>query len=276
MRLFKPIIIIVFIVGTALFVFKWVSFKGALDTTPPVIHMGSKMITVDVDATDRELMKDVQVADKKDGDLTAGLVVESISKFTDKKKHICNITYAVEDYDHNVTKSTRKLRYRNYTHPKFFLRKPLRLETGSGENVRDIIGAMDCIDGDISRKVKILSSEFSTLSTGDNTVTAQVTNSVGDTVNLKAHVLIKDINYKSPVINLKENLVYVKKGSSFNEREYIDSVKNNKGKNISKSKVKIVNSTVNTNKKGCYYVEYIINEDKTNESVTILTVVVED
>ncbi len=276
MRFIKPIVIIVFIAGTVLFVFKWASFKGSLDTTPPVIHMGSKMITVDVDATDRDLMKGVQAMDKKDGDVTAGVVIESISAFTDKDNHICNINYAVEDSDHNVAKATRKLKYRNYTPPQFFLRKPLRIETGSDENVRDIIGAMDCIDGDISRKVKILSSEFSTISTGDSTLVAQVTNRLGDTITLKAHVMIKDTNYTAPTINLKENLVHVKKGSSFNEKKYIASVKSAKGKNISKSKVKIRNSTVNIHKAGCYYVEYVINEDETNESNTILTVMVED
>ena len=276
MRLFKPILIIVFIAGTALFVFKWASFKGSIDTTPPVIHMGSKMITVDVGATDRELMKNVQATDKKDGDVTAALVVESVSKFTDSKRHICNITYAVEDADHNVAKATRKVRFRNYTPPKFFLRKPLRIETGSDENVRDIIGVTDCVEGDISRKVRILSSEFSTLSTGDSTMTAQATNQFGDTITLKAHVLIKDINYRAPIINLKENLAHVKKGSSFNGRKYIGSVVGPGGKKISKNRVKIRNSNVNTRKEGCYYVEYVINEDKNNEAVTILTVMVED
>lgn len=276
MRFIKPIVIIAFIAGTALFVFKWASFKGSLDTEPPVIHMNSKMLTVDVDATDRDLMQGVQATDKKDGDVTAGLVMESISKFTDSKKHICNVTYAVEDSDHNVTKTTRRLRYRNYTHPKYYLKRPLRIETGSEENLRDFIGATDCIEGDISRKVRILSSEFSTLSSGDSTLTAQVTNRLGDTVTLKAHVLIEDINYRAPTINLKENLVYIKKGKSFNERKYIDSVKSFGGKTISKNRVKIRNSTVNTRKKGCYYVEYIINEDRNNESVTILTVMVED
>lgn len=276
MRFIKPLAIIVFIAGTALFIFKWASFKGSLDTVPPEIHMNSKMITVDVDATDRELIKDVQATDKKDGDVTAGLVIESISKFTDTKKHICNITYAVEDSDHNVTKATRRLRYKNYISPKYYLRKPLRIETGSDENLRDFIGAKDCIEGDISRKVKILSSEFSTLSSGDSTLTAQVTNKLGDTVTLKAHILIADINYRAPTIQLKENLVNIKKGSSFNERKYIDSVKSPGGKIISKNRVKIRKSTVNTNKKGCYYVEYVINENKSNESVTILTVMVED
>ncbi len=276
MRFVKPIVIVAFLIGTVLFVFKWWSFKGSLDTNPPKIELGPKMISVDVDATDRELMKSVQATDAKDGDLTAGLVIESISNFTDKKNHICNITYAVEDSDHNVAKATRKLKYNNYTPPKFVLRKPLQLETGSEESLRDIIGAEDCIDGDISRKVKILSAEFSTASTGDNTVTAQVTNSRGDTVTLKAHVIIKSINTKSPVINLKDNLVYIKKGSSFDERKYIDSVKSSTGKKLSKSRVKIMNSTVNTKKKGCYYVEYVMNEGEIDESLANLTVVVED
>ena len=276
MRFIKLILIGIFLIGTALFVFKWADFKGSIDTNPPIIEIGPKMISVNVDATDRELMQSVQARDEKDGDLTGGLIVESISKFIDEKKHICNITYAVEDSDHNVAKATRKLQYKDYTSPRFYLRKPLLIETGSEESLRDFIGAVDCIDGDISRKVKILSAEFSTFSSGDSTITAQVTNSVGDTVTLKAHVIIEPINIKAPTINLKENIVYVKKGSSFNEMKYVDSVKSASGKKLSKNKVKVKNSTVNTKKKGCYYVEYIINKDDDNESVTNLTVVVED
>lgn len=276
MRFIKPIVIGIFLIALIIFIVNWFSFKGSLDTNPPVIELGPKMISVNVDATDRELMQSVQARDSKDGDLTGALVIESISKFTDEKKHICNITYAVEDSDHNVAKATRKIRYKNYTTPKFVLRKPLKIDTGSEDSLRDLIGAVDCIDGDISRKVKILSAEFSTSSTGDSTVTAQVTNSKGDTITLKAHVIISDTNVNAPTIKLKENIVYLKKGSSFDEKSYIRLVESSTGTPISKSKVKVLNNTVKTNKKGCYYVEYIINEGKTNESVTILTVVVED
>ena len=260
MRFIKPIIIGIFLIGTVVFIFNWASFKGSLDTVPPIIEMGPKMISVKVDATERDLLQSVQATDNKDGDITGAVIVESISKFTDKKNHISNITYAVEDSDHNVAKATRKLHYENYRPPRFTLNKPLQLETGSDESLRDIIGAKDCIDGDISRKVKILSTEFSTQSSGDSTVTAQVTNSMGDTIALKAHVVIRDTNIKAPTIVLKENLVYIKKGSSFDEKKYIDEVVSSTGKKISKKRVKVLNSTVNTNKNGCYYVEYIINE----------------
>ena len=45
---------------------------------------------------------------------------------------------------------------------------------------------------------------------------------------------------------------------------------------MSKKGVKVSQSTVNTNKPGCYYVEYIMNERETNESKTNLIVMVED
>ncbi len=276
MRFIKPIAIIVFFIATAIFVFKWANFKMSLDTNPPIIEIGPKKISVDVDASERELKNSVIARDDKDGDITGRLVIESISKFTDRKKHICNITYAVEDSDKNVSKATRQLQYKNYTPPKFFLKSPLCVETSSDVNVRSLIGATDCIDGDISRKVKVLSTEFSTASTGDNTVVAQVTNSKGDTITLKAHVVIRSTNVKAPTIQLKKNLIYVKKGASFNERDYIKSVIGPNKKKIPKSRVEISKSTVNTKKEGCYYVEYIINKGKLSENITNLTVVVED
>ena len=150
------------------------------------------------------------------------------------------------------------------------------LYTGEDSNLKDLIGAVDCIDGDISRKVKILSTTFSTISSGDSTVTAQVTNSMGDTIKMKAHVIIRPTNIKAPIINLKDNIIYIKRKAKFNERNQIASVVSSSGKIISKKKVKIEHSTVNTKKTGCYYVEYVINKGKPNESKTNLIVMVED
>ena len=99
---------------------------------------------------------------------------------------------------------------------------------------------------------------------------------MGDTANMKAHVIVKSTNVKAPTINLKENLLYLKKGSKFKEMDYIKSVTDSKGNKISKKGVKVFRSTVNEKKKGSYYVEYIMNEGKTNESRTNLVVLVED
>lgn len=276
MKYVKPIVITIFIIVAIIFVINWARYKIAIDQNGPTIHMGSKLLKVSVEDKDEKLLKDVKAFDKKDGDITNSVVIESISPFVDKKKHISNITYAVADSDHNVSKATRRIQFTDYEHPKFTLKKPLKLETGSDDDIRNIIGAKDCVDGNISRKVKILSTTFSTLSTGDSTVTAQVTNSLGDTITMKAHVVIKSTNVKAPTINLTKNIDYVKKGSSFDEMKYIKSVTNSSDKEISSHGVKVLHSTVNTKKNGCYYVEYIMNEGKENESSTNLIIIVED
>lgn len=277
MRFIKPVVIGIFLVVLAIFIFSWARFKMSIDGEPPVIEMSEKKIKVSVKADDKELLKNVSAKDSKDGDLKDSIIVESVSKFIDKKNHISNITYAVADKDHHVTKATRQVQYTDYTPPKFTLKKsPLCLETGTDEDIKNLIGAEDCIDGDISRKVKILSTTFSTLSSGDSTVTAQVTNSVGDTIKMKAHVIVRPTNIKAPTINLKHNIVYIKKGSNFNELSQIKSVTNSADKKLSKKGVKVSHSTVNTKKAGCYYVEYILNEGKENESKTNLIVMVED
>lgn len=276
MRFIKPVIIGIFLVVLGIFIFSWARFKMSIDGEPPVIEMAEKKIKVSVKAKDKELLKNVTAKDSKDGDLKDSVIVESISQFIDKKKHISNITYAVADKDNHVTKATRQIQYIDYTPPRFTLKEPLCLETGTDENIKDVIGAVDCIDGDISRKVKILSTTFSTLSTGDSTVTAQVTNSRGDTIKMKAHVIIRPSNIKAPKINLNKNVIYLKKGTKFKERDQIESVESSLGKKLSKRNVKIEHSTVNTKKPGCYYVEYIINEGKANEGKTNLIVIVED
>ena len=276
MRFIKPVVIGIFLVVLAIFIFSWARFKMSIDGTPPVIEMSEKKIKVSVNDKKDALLKNVSAKDSKDGDLKGSIIVESISQFIDKKNYISNITYAVADADHHVSKATRKVQYVDYTHPRFTLREPLCLETGTDESIKNIIGAKDCIDGDISRKVKILSNTFSTLSSGDSTVTAQVTNSKGDTIKMKAHVIVRSSNVKAPKINLKENIVYIKKGSKFNELSQIKSVTTSSGNEISKKGVKVSHSTVNTKKPGCYYVEYIMNERKTNETKTNLIVMVED
>ena len=276
MRFIKPVVIGIFIVVLAIFIFSWARFKMSIDGTPPTIEMPEKMIKVSVKDDEEKLLQNVSARDSKDGDLKGNIIVESISQFVDKKNHISNITYAAEDSDHHVSKATRQIQYIDYTHPRFVLKEPLCLETGTDESIKDIIGATDCIDGDISRKVKILSNTFSTLSSGDSTVTAQVTNSMGDTIKMKAHVIVRPSNVKAPTINLKENLVYIKKGTKFHELSQIKSVTTSNDKEISKKGVTVSHSTVNTKKPGCYYVEYIMNEGKTNESKTNLIVIVED
>lgn len=275
MRNIKYGIITVFLIFLIIYIAIWYKDRTNIDSTIPVIQMSDDQIEVSVGDKD-SLLKGVVAKDKKDGDITSKIVVESISKFVDKKDHICNVTYAVVNSAGQVVKATRKVKFIDYKPPRFILKKPLCLETGSDTGVEDIIGAKDIIDGDISNKVKILSRGISTNTSGDNTVTAQVTNSLGDTVKLKATVIIKQNNNISPTIELKKNIEYIKKDDEFDAKSFIKSVKDIDGKSMDIGSVKIKSSSVKTDKAGCYTVEYSVVDHDGNEGTAYLTVMVEE
>lgn len=276
MKYIKYAVITLFLISVVAYTWNWYSNKSKIDAAVPVIQMGKEQIDASVKNKEKDLLKDVVARDDKDGDITDRIVIESISKFIDKDKHICNVTYAVSNSNNKVVKATRKVRFTDYRAPRFVLKQALCFETGSDISVKDIIGAEDVFDGDISGKVKILSKPISTNISGDNTVTAQVTNSMGDTVTLKAVVIIKQENNLSPTITLSKNIEYLKVGDKFDPKKYVKSVKDNEEKGISVSKVKVKSSSVKTSKAGCYLVEYRVTDSEGNEGAAYLTVMVEE
>lgn len=276
MRIVKYAIITLFIMSIVVYTWNWYDRKKNTDNTIPVIQMGQEQIDVSVENMEKDLLKDVVAKDDKDGDITDKIVVESISKFIDKENRICKVTYAVSDSDNHVVKATRNAHLTDYRSPRFVLKQPLCFETGSDIGVKDIIGAEDVIDGDISNKVKILSRAISTNMSGDNTITAQVTNSLGDTVTFKSAVVIKQENNLSPVIELSKNIEYLKVGDTFQPEAYVKEVEDKDGKKMSEEDVQVKSSSVKTKKPGCYLVEYSVTDKEGNEGFAYLTVMVEE
>ena len=276
MRIVKYAIITLFIMSIVVYTWNWYDRKKNTDNTIPVIQMGQEQIDVSVENMEKDLLKDVVAKDDKDGDITDKIVVESISKFIDKENRICKVTYAVSDSDNHVVKATRNAHLTDYRSPRFVLKQPLCFETGSDIGVKDIIGAEDVIDGDISNKVKILSRAISTNMSGDNTITAQVTNSLGDTVTFKSAVVIKQENNLSPVIELSKNIEYLKVGDTFQPEAYVKEVEDKDGKKMSEEDVQVKSSSVKTKKPGCYLVEYRVTDKEGNEGLAYLTVMVEE
>jgi hypothetical protein len=275
MRVIKSCIVVIFLTVTIVFSVNYYKEKVAQKNSMPTIDFGESLIKVSIKDDEDILLKDVIAKDAEDGDITNNIVIESISKFVDKKKYISNITYAVSDSDNHVVKKTRQVQYTDYRKPRFTLSQPLCFDAGSDVDVTDVLGAIDDVDGDISDKVKILSSVTSTRVAGSYVITAQVTNSLGATSTIKATVTIREGNNLNPTIKLKKNIVYLKVGDSFEPEKYVDSVKDSDGKKMSNDLVKVVKSSVNTEKAGYYTVEYAINYEQENEEVTYLVVVVE-
>lgn len=276
MKIVKYAIITLFMMSIVVYTWNWYDHKKNTDNTIPVIQMGQEQIDVSVENMEKDLLKDVVAKDDKDGDITDKIVVESISKFIDKENRICKVTYAVSDSDNHVVKATRNVHLTDYRSPRFVLKQPLCFETGSDIGVKDIVGAEDVIDGDLSNKVKILSRAISTNMSGDNTITAQVTNSLGDTVTFKSVVVIKQENNLSPVIELSKNIEYLKVGDTFHPETYVKEVMDKDGEKMSEKDVQVKSSSVKTKKPGCYLVEYNVADKEGNEGFAYLTVMVEE
>ena len=275
--LLRNITVILFVAVCIAFSIHWVMRKRSIDINGPVIEAKSNIIAVSVNEKDinSKILENVTATDKKDGDLTSKVVVEKISKMIDKNEHICNVTFAVCDYDRNVTKKTVKVKFLDYHSPRFYIDEPLVLELGSNMTVKDMLKANDKIEGDITKRVKILSSTMSNSDEKQYVVTARVTNKIGDTSKVKAPVVVRQKNDVAPKIILKEYITYIKKGDKFNPFSYINEVKDSSDKNINKKQVKIAKTSVKTSQPGFYAVEYNVKDKEGREGSVYLTVVVE-
>ena len=144
MRTIRRLTVIAFIIVAVVFGYKRYNIVINRDYSEPVfvIENEDEILKVSVNATEEELKKGVTAYDKKDGDLTANIQIESISKFI--KGHQCNITYACADKDNHVVKKTRRIEFDDYESPKFTLNRQLCLYVGENVDITDIVGAVDC------------------------------------------------------------------------------------------------------------------------------------
>ncbi len=290
------------IAGLSLFLLSAVMYAGYRgyegshnDNIAPFIEYDEECISASVKVTKEELLRDVNAFDAKDGDVTHSLLIESISDFIGQKERI--ITYAAFDSGNNVAKRQRKLVYTDYLPPRFSLSKPLRFVQGETDHLLDNLKAYDCIDGDLSESIKYDEPDYDFGSIqGTYTIEFRVTNSAGDTSFLPVEVdfynpVYNEVKY-APEILLKDYLVYLKEGGSFDPSLYLKSVTIDKkdysfredsntgygssyGDTISKKSI-LMKSDVNTRKPGIYQVEYSMQAQNGYTGTTKLLVLVEE
>jgi len=269
MKIFRVIVLTVFLFTSAMYGFFYFYNRSRTDTTIPVISFVDEVLEVSVTDDESVLLKDVIAFDQKDGDLTGRIIVEQISNFI--KKGVSKITYAVIDGDNHVAKKERRIRYINYESPHFTLSKAMRFALGSNINVLDIIGAKDNIDGDLSNKIKITSSDLSENIAGVYQMHAEVANSKGDLSGLDFNVTIFEGNINIQEIKLKDYLVYKHVGDPFDAKSYIENSPVTEGYSVS-----INDENLNMTKAGDYQVDYFITNENGINAMTSLIVVVEE
>lgn len=254
---------------------QWVLYSR-FDRSTPEITFDSEVLEVSVAVTEEELLIGVTAADKKDGDVTDTIIIESISKMLGDHERI--VTYAAFDKDNHVGKAQRKIRYTDYTSPRFSLDGPLEAGTMNAE-MSDILAplhATDCIDGDLTSQIVVIDTEITSMSADAMTAQyeVQVTNSCGDVTTLKLPVRMQmNTSGSFAEIKLSEYLAYRKVGEAVDPAAFVVSASAG-GQEYGVGGVQI-NSNLDTSMPGVYTVTYTLSVEG-NSTSTDLIIVVEE
>lgn len=260
----------------ALFILVLLAFCGlriyrrlTVDVTPPVITCSTDSIDVSVTAGEEALLQGVMASDDRDGDLTDQILIKGVSpSLTDSS---AQVTYIVFDSANNMASVTRTVRYTDYEAPRFALSRPLVYSMNQTVTLLDRLTATDVLDGDISSSIRITSQNIISTQPGVYSVTAQVDSRLGEPVVLPLKVVIT--TGETQLIWLKDYLIYLPQGSTFDPAAYIDSAVAPDGTGLPVSQVSIDNQ-VSTAVPGVYYAGYTVTAQ--GQSYTVyLTVVVE-
>lgn len=226
MRNLKIIVVVLFLVVsiafTALFCYNFV----VADRTAPVIYCDGEPLEVSVSASDRDLCAGLQATDDRDGDITDRIIVQKVSRLISNNTAV--VSYAVFDSSSNVCTFSRDVTYTDYRSPRFTLDQPLIYSLNSLITIEDRLKASDVIDGDISSRIRLSSSNVYNDSPGQYPILIQVTNSTGDTSAVRLTVTIKNYTARDPVIRLDHYLIYIDSDTELDTeslREHILSVR---------------------------------------------------
>lgn len=291
----RVVSVVIFLGALALLGFHLVRNQKGEVQNAPAIEVDGELIEVSVHDDDQALKQGVTASDAEDGDLTEAVMVESIGRFNDEGKR--KITYVVVDSDNHVAHAQRELIYKDYTGTQFSSARPFVYEAAT-TNLTYGLKAMDCIDGDLSSNVRLVSEKgIEIMIPGRYEAQLQVTNSAGATSVLPVKVVIVKPSVLSamPMISLRDYIAYIPKGDEFDASAYLKSINidgaeytftKDKGKygtdaaleageaNTINYKYIDIKSNVSTDVAGNYEVQYTFSDAEHGTGTATLYVVV--
>ena len=274
MRVFKILLIVIFTLVLCLFAAVQVKERLFTDKTRPVISCDNDVLVITVDEAEdqKKLLEGVTATDNVDGDLTDKVMVGSISKLV--SEDTAKITYVVFDSSSNMGTFTRSIRYSDYHRPRFSLKVPLVFAVGEDISLTGRLSAEDSIDGDLTDSIRVSAFDVSTATPGSYFVTVRVMNNLGVLSSLTLPVQVVETGDYLPEIVLKDWLIYLKTGDSFDPGSYLTSVSDPVDPAAKTEAVSIKNE-VDTSVAGTYSVTYSYRNGNGPMAKAILTVVVE-
>ena len=264
MKILQRVTVVLFIVVLAAYIGINAYTRAVVDSTPPQITCDTDTIEISVSDPESVLLQGVTAKDDRDGDLTSSIMIKGATNLL--SGNTARVSYIVFDSSNNMATCQRTIRYTDYEKPRFSLREPLIYPVDGPVMVLDRLTATDSAGEDISSNINIVSQNVNLYTAGTYFITAQVTNSQGDIESVTLPLIISSA--KKQLVELKEYLIYLDQGASFNSGNYVSSVKDSAGTVYDQSHVS-VEGQVDTAVPGTYYVSYSFQT-----CTVILTVVV--
>lgn len=266
----------ILIVLIALYI-AFIVITGLLDDKgkEPEITAPSSVLEVSVEDKEDVLLNGIKANDDEDGNISDKVFIESISAFDDNKQR--TVTYAVFDSDDHLVRTTRQIKYSDYTAPVFDIDEALcyYYYLSSNEEYKNFVSAESCVDGDLSSKITVEKNYYK-----DNVhyVDYSVTDSCGtkESLTLKADELNKNPNVE---ITLKKYLKRVKKGTTITEiapRSNMEEIKvMDMVDDTLKAEVEVTHN-YNPDVPGTYEFIYRLSKSNGDYGYTKLVVIVEE
>ncbi len=309
MKLVRRLVFFIALGTTVFFVLFWELWVSKKDVEGPEITCEEEEYSASIDANEKELLKGMEAWDEKDKDVTDSLIIEKKEIIPGTKDFI--LTYAATDSSHNVSKYERTVTYEDYYSPHFKAAKPFRFAIGEEASLLSNFTAEDCMEGDITNRIKLEKKSGGSNGEGIQTYELSVSNQLGDTSILPISVEFYTDTYEErfsyPNIYLTDYIYYIKKGTEFKptsllkeiqigntvyqydkdkkkffEMEEVESdnkdttewKKKKNGKEIASKEISY-KSDIDVSKQGIYTVEYSYQEKDGRIGTTQLIVVVE-
>ena len=154
-------VIVFFIAAVILFELNKFQDRNVNDRMPPVISMEEDTVEISVSDDKDAILEGVTAQDRKDGDVTANLIIEKLGNFIEPGRR--QATIAAFDQDSNVSRVTRTVVYPDYEPPMIYIHAPLKFAVSSSNNTLTLeriiseISAYDSIAGDITNRLHVSS-----------------------------------------------------------------------------------------------------------------------
>jgi hypothetical protein len=271
MRYLRIATVILFVCSLLLAVWTDNYYSKNTNTDNPTISSSVELLEISVQDPPEAMLQGLSAQDATDGDLTAQIMVASVSHFLEQGT--VRVKYVVFDSHNNSATLTRRVRYTDYTAPVFSLEKAPVYTVGSSFDLMDHIRVTDCIDGDISDHVRVISNMVNNFSVGNYPVVLEVSNSCGDKAQITLWVTYES-KESTAVVKLHRYIVYMEQGGTFDPAQWLATVTDRNAVALDGQKVEI-QGNLDVNKPGCYQLVYNYNDGQLSGQAPLTVVVTE-